>query len=34
MDVYLATSLHRLQALLDFTHHCDLVEKETKTGLA
>jgi|SRR5450631_319685 hypothetical protein len=34
MDVYLATSLHHLQALLDLTHHCDIVEKETKTGLA
>src|SRR5580700_7105610 len=26
MDVYLATSLHHLQALLDLTHHCDIVE--------
>jgi hypothetical protein len=34
MDVYLATRLHHLQALLDLTHHCDIVEKETKTGLA
>jgi hypothetical protein len=34
MDVYLAASLHHLQALLDLTHHCDIVEKETKAGLA
>src|ERR1700730_8053938 len=34
MDVCLATSSHHLQSLLDLTHHCDIVEKETKTGLA
>jgi hypothetical protein len=34
MDVYLATSLHRLQALLDLTHYRDIVEKDTKPGLA
>jgi hypothetical protein len=33
MDVHLATSLHHSQALPDLTHHCDIVEKETKTGL-
>jgi hypothetical protein len=35
MDVYLATSLHHIhRAPRLLTHHCGIVEKETKADLA